>query len=447
MSPRSAPARMIAVLALALLAGCSGERSSAPAAAPGSATAATPAPAQPASFTVTAASVQARDVQRTVETTGSLLAWQEVVLNTAVSGTLARLHVDLGDRVEAGQVVAELDRREFTLAVQQAQAALRAARDALVRARAQAEASRATLEQVRQSRASWEANLSRWKAALDEAQLNLERSRRLVNEQLVAQRELDAARTQHETVLAQYRTAQVEMQQYPDKVRVAEAQLQSDLSAIRVAESEIERREAEVGTAEKKLGDATLRAPIPGAIARRHVNAGEYLKDNAAVFTIVQTEVLKYTGTVPEYAALQVRPGQVVRLQVDAAPGRAFEGRVIRVSPAVDVVNRTVALEAEIPNREALLKPGLFARGVALTRRDPGVPFVPEAAVSYAVGITKVFVVADGRVREQTVRLGVRQAGFAEVLEGVQVGEQVATSSLAQLYDGAPVTVAARQAN
>ena len=98
------------------------------------------------------------------------------------------------------------------------------------------------------------------------------------------------------------------MQQYPDKVRVAEAQLQSDRSAIRVAESEIARREAEVGTAEKKLGDATLRAPIRGAIARRHVNAGEFVKDNAAVFTIVQGDVLKYTGTVPEYAALDVRP-------------------------------------------------------------------------------------------------------------------------------------------
>jgi len=431
----------------ALLAGCAGEGPSAPAPKAGAATAATPdAPAQPQSVSATTALVQARDVQRSVETTGSLLAWQEVVLNTAVQGTLARLHVDLGDRVDAGQVLAELDRREFTLGVRQAKAALQAAHDGLVRAQAQAEASRASLQQVRQGRASWEANLSRWKAALDEAQLNLERSRRLVDAQLVAQRELDAARTQHETVLAQYRTAQVEMQQYPDKVRVAEAQLQSDLSAIRVAESEIQRREAEVGTAEKKLGDATLAAPIRGAIARRHVNAGEFLKDNAPVFTIVQADVLKYTGTVPEYAALDLAPGQVVRLQVDAAPGRTFEGRITRVSPAVDVANRTVALEAEVPNPQSLLKPGLFARGVAHTRRDTGVAFVPESAVSYFVGITKVFVVADGRAQERTVRLGARQGGAAEVVDGVRAGEQVATSSLAQLYDGAPVTVAARPA-
>lgn len=434
---------LVAVL-VALLGGCSGERSSPP--APTAAAATPEAPPRPQSVGVTVASVQARDVQRSVETTGSLLAWQEVVLNTAVQGTLARLQVDLGDRVDAGQVLAELDRREFTLAVQQARAALRAAQDGLVRAQAQAEASRASLQQVRQGRASWEANLSRWKAALDEAQVNLERSQRLVDAQLVAQRELDAARTQHETTLAQFRTAQVEMQQYPDKVRVAEAQLQSDLSAIRVAESEIQRREAELGTAEKKLGDATLGAPIRGAIARRHVNAGEFLKDNAPVFTIVQADVLKYTGTVPEYAALDLAPGQVVQLQVDAAPGRTFEGRITRVSPAVDVVNRTVALEAEVPNPRSLLKPGLFARGVAHTRRDTGVAFVPESAVSYFVGITKVFVVADGRVQERTVRLGARQGGFAEILEGVRAGEQVATSSLAQLYDGAPVTATARPA-
>lgn len=441
-SSRASTLTLLPLLA-AVLAGC-GERS-APAAPTAAAATADAAP-QAQALGVTVATVQARDVQRSVETTGSLLAWQEVVLNTAVPGTLARLHVDLGDRVEAGQVLAELDRREFALAVQQAQAARRAAQDALARAQAQAEASRASLQQVRQGRASWEANLSRWKAALDEAQVNLERSRRLVDAQLVAPRELDAARTQHETALAQFRTAQVEMQQYPDKVRVAEAQLQSDVSAIRVAESEIQRREAELGTAEKKLGDATLRAPIRGAIARRHVNAGEFLKDNAPVFTIVQAHVLKYTGTVPEYAALDLAPGQVVRLQVDAAPGRTFEGRITRVSPAVDVVNRTVALEAEVPNAQGRLKPGLFARGVAHTRRDTGVAFVPESAVSYFVGITKVFVVADGRAQERAVRVGARQGGLAEILEGVRAGERVATSSLAQLYDGAPVTVAARPA-
>ncbi|HWP34953.1 MAG TPA: efflux RND transporter periplasmic adaptor subunit, partial [Thermodesulfobacteriota bacterium] len=399
--------------------------------------------AAPQVLAVSVAPVEARSVQRSVETTGSLLPWEEVVLNTPVAGTLARLLVDLGDRVQAGQVVAELDKREFALAVAQAEAALKTAQDSLERARAQAEASRAALQQVQASRGAWEAGVNRARAVLEEARLNLDRARSLLDQQLIARREFDAARTQFETALAQYQTAEVELAQYPDRVRVAQAQLASDLSAVQVAESEIKRREAELALARKKLADATLRAPIRGAVARRHVNPGEFLRENTPVLTIVRGDPLKYAGTVPERAALDLRPGQPVRLEVDVAPGRAFEGRVVRVSPAVDVSTRTVTLEAEVANREGLLKPGLFARGAVVTGQQAAVPFVPESAVSYTVGITKVFVVAGGRAEERTVRLGGRREGMVEVLDGLRPGELVATSQLAQLYDGAPVRVAA----
>lgn len=429
------------LLALLLIAaGCSGEKSRAEPSKPQKAA------AEPAALTVTTAPVEARTVQRSVETSGSLLAWEEVVLNTAVSGTVARLPVDLGDRVEPGQVVAEIDTREFALAVEQAEAALRAALNQVERARAQVAAAEANLRQVRESIKAWEANENRARAALEEARANLERSRQLLQRELIAARDFDAARTQHETMLALYQTSQVEMRQYPDRVRVAEAQLQSDRSALQVADSEVKQREAGLGIARKKMADATLKAPIGGAIAKRHVNPGEFVRENTPVFTIVRSDPLKYSGTVPERFALEVRAGQRVGLQVDPAPGKTFQGRVIRVSPAVEMVNRTVALEAELPNPQGLLKPGLFARGVVQTREEIGVPFVPEAAVSYFVGITKVFVVTDGKARERQVKPGARQAGMVEILEGVKPGERVATSSLAQLYDGAPVRISPREA-
>jgi RND family efflux transporter MFP subunit len=424
----------LAVLVILAATGCSGEGASVPAAK---------ATVAPETLTVTVAPVQARDVERVVETTGSLLAWEEATVNTSVPGTIARLLVDLGDRVRAGQVVAELGTQEFTLGVQQAQAALRAARDALARAHAQVDAGRASLQQVRDSRKSWEANLKRWRVALDEAHLNLERTRTLAEGEFIARRDLDAARTQYESVAAQYESAQVDMGQYPERVRVAEAELRSELSAVQVAEAEVARRQAELGMAEKRLGDATLRTPIDGAVARRRVNPGEYVSANVAVFDIVRSDPLKYSGVVSEHAALEIRAGQALRLEVDPVPGRTFTGRVTRVSPAVDVANRTVLLEAQVPNPDGLLKPGLFARGVLATRRDAAVPFVPEAAVSTFAGIRKVFVLADGKAQERSVKLGRRQEGMVEIVEGIRPGEQVATSSLARLYDGARVTLQA----
>lgn len=425
-------ALLIAALAAA---GCWGDPSGAMEAAEGKA-----APARAAAVTV--ARVEARAVERTVDATGSLLAWQEVVLTTSVPGTVARLLGDLGDRVRAGQVLAEQDQRELALVVEQVQAGVEAARDALRQGGSRAEAARAQLQQVRESRRSLEASLNRARAALEEAQANLERMRKLVEAALVAQRDVDVARTQFEAARAQYEMAQVDLGQYPDRVRVAEAQGESEQSAARVAEADLRRREAELALARKKFGDLTLKAPITGAIARRHVNPGQYIPENTAVFTIVLSDPLKFTGTVAEHAALAVRPGQRVRIRVEPVPRREFAGRVTRVSPAVDVTSRTVLIEAEVPNPEGLLKPGLFARSAVVLREDRDVAFVPESAVSHFAGLTRVFVVMNGTAHERTVTLGIRKDGFIEVVKGVQAGEQVATSGLAQLQDGAPVTPA-----
>jgi RND family efflux transporter MFP subunit len=415
-------------------AGCSGE--------PPSAVERKPATAAPRTPVVSVARVEGRGLERMVDATGSLLAWEEVVLNTSIAGTVARLLVDLGDQVRAGQVVAEQDPREAALAVEQAEAGVGAARDAVARAKAQAQASLAQLQQVRESRRSLEAALNRTQAGLEETRANLERMRKLAGEALVAQREVDVARTQYETAAAQHAVSQVELSQFPDRVRVGEANLESDRSAIRVAEADLRRREADLALVRKKFTDVTLRAPLTGSIARRHLNPGQYVPENTPVFTIVRTDVLKFTGTVPEHASLDVRPGQSVRIRVDPVPGRDFPGRVTRVSPAVDVASRTVTIEAEVPNPERLLKPGLFARAAVVLRQDQDVAFVPESAVAYFAGITKVFVVTAGAAHERAVSLGARKDGFIEVVKGVQPGEQVATSGLAQLHDGAPVTVA-----
>jgi membrane fusion protein (multidrug efflux system) len=199
--------------------------------------------------------------------------------------------------------------------------------------------------------------------------------------------------------------------------------------------------EAALGVARKKLQDATIRAPISGAVAKRHVNVGEFVKDGTALFTLVVTDPLKYVGTVPERYAPDLRGGQSVQLGLDAYPGQTFSGQVTRVAPAVDVQTRGLSLEARVPNPDGRLRPGFFAKGAVLTRKDETVTFVPAEAVSYFVGINKVFVVTDGKAQERLVKPGGRQGGWVEIVEGVKAGETVAITNLAQLFNGAPVTV------
>lgn len=345
-------------------------------------------PAELKPLPVTVAKVETRPVQRSVETVGSLLAWEESQVKAEVSGTLDRLFVDLGDRVKAGQILATLEAREFSLQVEQAEASLRMARETQARTRAEQ----------------------------DEAKANGERAEELYRRELISAQERDRWRTQY---------------------RVTQALAQSSAA-------DIQRMEAALGVARKKLRDATIRAPIAGAVAKRHVNVGEFVKDGAALFTLVVSDPLKYTGTVPERYAPELRVGQTLQLTVEAYPGQSFAGQVTRVAPAVDVQTRGLSLEARVPNPEGRLRPGFFAKGAVLTRRDDAVAFVPAEAVTYFVGITKVFVVVDSKAQERLVKPGTRQGGLVEILDGVKPGEVVATTNLAQLFNGAPVTVVER---
>lgn len=388
---------------------------------------------------VTTARAEARAVQRAVETSGSLTAWDEVVAKSEQQGTIARLRVDLGDRVAAGAVLAEYDRREFQLAVDQTQADLNATRELLARARANATATEAQLRRVRDTLTTLEADVARAQSQLDWAASEMERAKQLFAKDLIAARDVGSARNQSNIAAAQLTQSKMAVTQHPDQVRAAEAQLLSDQAAVKNGDALVRQREATLGLAEKRLGDTTVRAPIAGLVAKRHLSAGEFVKENTALFTIVVANPLKYVGTVPERQAPELREGQTVRLTVEAYGDKAFTGAVTRLAPAVDVQTRTLVLEARVPNQDGALRPGFFAKGSVLTRQDPAVVFVPGESVTSIAGITKVFVVADGKAQERLVKLGARQGTWVEIADGVKAGEIVATSNLAALFNGAPV--------
>jgi cobalt-zinc-cadmium efflux system membrane fusion protein len=388
---------------------------------------------------VTTARAEARAVQRAVETSGSLTAWDEVVAKSEQPGTIARLHADLGDRVAAGAVLAEYDRREFQLAVDQAQADLNGTRELLARARANATATEAQLRRVRDTLTTLEADVARAQSQLDWAGSEMERAKQLFAKDLIAARDVDNARNQSNIAAAQLTQAKMAVTQHPDQVRAAEAQLLSDQAAVKNAAALVRLREATLGLAEKRLGDTTVRAPLAGLIAKRHLSAGEFVKENTALFTIVVANPLKYVGTVPERQAPELREGKTVRLTVEAYGDKAFAGTVTRLAPTVDVQTRTLVLEARVPNQDGALRPGFFAKGSVLTRQDPAAVFVPGESVTSIAGVTKVFVAADGKAQERLVKLGARQGTWVEIAAGVRAGETVATSNLAALFNGAPV--------
>src|SRR5262249_58822114 len=125
----------------------------------------------------------------------------------------------------------------------------------------------------------------------------------------------------------------------------AEARLDADVAVLQAGEAIVRQREAAIEPGKERLTETVVLAPLTGVVTARSVATGEFVREQMALFTVVVTDPLKYTGTLAERAAPEIHPGQAVRLTVAAPGNRAFPGEVTRVGPVADAATRTRALE------------------------------------------------------------------------------------------------------
>ncbi len=356
---------------------------------------------------VRTAPARTEEMAQVVEISGTLAGAEEVTLAAEVEAPVEAIVADMGDRVKAGDPLVKLDVEDLKLRADQADAEHRQAR-----ARLGAAPGRFDPEAY--------AGVRRARADLDEAKRNLARGEELMRRDVSSAAELDALRT---------------------RVATAEAALQSALEEARGAVATVDARRAAAEMAKKRLRDAVIRSPIEGAVSKRLVAPGEFVRVGQAVARVVVTDPLKLTGEVPERYAGVVRPGAVVRATSDALPGKTLEGTLTRVAPDVNATSRTFSVEARIPDPEGRLKPGLFARAEIALGAAEQVFAVPEPAVVNVAGVVKVFVEQGGRASERKVRVVRKRGGDALVSGPVQAGEPVIITGVARLFDGAEVQV------
>jgi len=360
---------------------------------------------------VTVTPVRTQTVQRTVELVGTLHANEEVTVSSEVEGRISFVSADLGDRIQQGQTLAKIDDIQFLLAVEQTEESLR-------ETLAKLGLDKIPPPDFDVTRTSL---VIKAKAELDNAQINLKRMRALYDEKVISAQEYDTAETRAKTALASYKNSLEE----------ARALVANALS-----------KEAQVGTARKRLKDATISAPITGSVSRRFVSAGEFVKVGGQLFTVVQEDPLKLRGMIPERFAPEVKPGQALEVRVDAFAERAFKGQLTRISPSAEIASRSFQIEGLVGNKERRLKPGFFARAAIYTHTDPQALTVPQQALVTFAGVTKVFVVENQVARERVVEVGIRVgSNEVEIMRGLRPGELVAISALTRLTDGAAIAV------
>ncbi len=356
--------------------------------------------------------VEERVLRRPVQAVGSLYALEESAISAEVEGRVERVLADVGDMVREGQVLVTLSPVELQYELQRQQAAVQQ-----VRARLGIEAGEPLPRNPEEV-----AFVQRAAAEFFEAQQNFNRAQQLHRDQLISQQQLDEAASRFKAAQAAHELALQEVEQL-------KAQLKSSQAALALAE--------------KKLADASIRAPFPGAVKERRISPGEFVRVQTPVAVIVRTDRLRARLDVPEKWASAVTTGLPVELRLEAYPGEVFHGQVVRINPTVAAETRTFEVEALIPNPDGRLKPGFFVQATLSSELEEKILTIPESAVYYRYGIYKVYVVNGDRVEEREIQTGGRFDSRLEVLGGLSSGDRIAEAVQGVLQHGTVVRAAA----
>jgi membrane fusion protein (multidrug efflux system) len=261
----------------------------------------------------------------------------------------------------------------------------------------------------------------------------------------------------------------VELDTRQERAQLAALEAQRDLAKINygrneqlVKEGVISRSEYDTTSAQQKQTEANvgeiratierkiIRAPFTGVLGIRKINLGQYLSAGSAIVQLQSLNPIYVDFGLPQQALTQVHVGRSLRVTSDDLPGKAFTGRVTALDSVVDQTTRNVQVQATLPNPEGKLHPGMFVQVAVVQGENRSVISLPASAISYAPYGDSVFVITDlqdkqGKtyrgVKQQFVKLEGSRGDQVAVISGLNPGDEVVTSGVFKLRNGAAVQV------
>lgn len=378
-----------------------------------------------------------REIPAFIQATGSLIADESSDVAPKVPGKVVNVSANAGQFISQGSVIAKLDDKDARLNVAEAQAGVKQAEAAVRQAEAKLGLSpngrfeSSAIPEVRAANANYEQALAEQR----QAETNEKRYRELVETGDVAMITYETFRTTRDTARTKTRAAK-------ENLDTAINTAKQNNQAIKSAQANVEAARTQVATAQQAVADTVIRAPFSGFVSARPVAVGEFVSSSTVVATILRTNPIKVQLQVAEADIPSVALGRGVSIEVDAYKDRKFGGTVVAVNPAVDPTSRSAIVEAAIENNDNALRSGMFATGQIVREGGNIGVFVPRSAVydDKPTQSYRVFVIQDGVAKLRVVQLGTEESDMVQIVVGVNADETVATSNLAQLFEGAKVT-------
>ncbi len=335
---------------------------------------------------------------------GTLQAVTEAPILARADGYLKKRLVDLGDRVTAGQPLAEIDAPELDQQIRQSEAAV-----------AQAEAS---LEQA-------QASLEQGKSNRELARITAERWKTLAAAGVVSQQEND---------------------QYQAQLASQNASVAALEKAVAAQRSNVAASKASLARFMEIQGYRIVKAPFDGVITVRNVDVGALVSTGATLlYRIAQTGMLRTYVNVPQENSGAVRVGQPAELRLSNFPGRTFRGTVARTAKALDPASRTMLVEISVPNGDGALFPGMYAEvGLGSMRANPPLLVPAPALIIRSDGAQVAVVDSDGIVHLQKVSVGRDYGDRIEVQQGIHEGVTILSSPGDSAQEGVKIVPVTR---
>lgn len=393
-------------------------------------------PASTTPISVTLATVTVTPIQRTLETTGTVVAAEMLAILSPSSGLqIEQVLVEEGDLVTQGQVLAILDSKVVQAQLREAEAQVQAAAAKLAELQ-----SGSRVEEINRARAevrSAEAEVAKAESDLILANQRVLRNQSLAREGAIATDRLDEVFNQARSAEAALSQAKAALQQAIQQLSELEAGPRPEVLAQ--AEAQLEANRQRVQTLQAQLEDTQVLAPRSGKIAERLARVGDVA--SGKLFSLIDGQQLELHLELPETQLAQVRLQQGVQITSDAPPNLRLSGRVQTIDPLIDPKTRMATVEVSLPDSD-LLQPGMFLRGAIITSTTPGLTLPAAAVLPQPDGSHLVYRLnPDQTVTAQPVEVGELLPNQQIEIKGLTKNDQVILKGAAYLKSGDRVEI------
>jgi multidrug efflux pump subunit AcrA (membrane-fusion protein) len=398
-----------------------------------------------------------KTLQTAVEQPASVHPFEVTTVVAKLAGYVKDVKVDIGDVVEPGTPLAELDIPELVQEAEQKKALVTLAGAEKEQAKQSLEVAKARVTAAQAVEAEVAASLSRAQADYERWASEYARTEKLVKDKVLDPQILDETKRQ-------FRSAEAMKQEATAKgMSAAAAVVEAKAMAVR-ADADVAAADAKLGVASADanrvaalLGYTHIRAPFAGIVTLRTVHPGHFLQPSSGmrvepIFTVARVDKLRVVLDVPESATPQAKVGAAATVRVPALANREYPGTVSRTAGVLSPETRTMRVEVDVTNSDGALKPGMYATArIAATL--PDVTELPATAILFADETAYAFRVIDGKVSKVVVRVGRADGAAYEVLgcrpasgaarewTPLSLSDSLVAGHLGALADGQPVTI------